>query len=407
MKRDTLKAVAGGLCASAMVLGGTDASAGAFQLNERSTKALGTSLAGSTSAASDITFMSFNPAVLGTIDHIEAGGAAAIVSVDNEARVADGPAAGITDEPGGTRALPAFATGMRLTPELAVGFSTYSPFGLVTTYERGFPGGGDGLTSELLTISFSPAVAYEPIEGLTFGAAFNVLYVDARLTNSAINLDGDDVAYGFTLGALWEATPSTQIGVSYHHDYKDIDIGISHENALLGGLTARGEATASLPGSVNVGITQGITDDFRVMGEFRWINWSVFDEIQVRTPDFAFAPPLDNFAEEQNYEDAFFIAAGAEYDITRDMTLRGGIAWDETPTTDAFRTVRVPDSNRLWLSGGVSYAPLDFLTLDFSYSYLHPLEDPTVTIRTGPVAGSTIEYEGGAHIVSLGAAVRF
>lgn len=64
-------------CLSALLIStmaGSQALAGAFQLNERSAAALGTSLSGSVSSARDVTFATFNPAALKTVEKFESGG---------------------------------------------------------------------------------------------------------------------------------------------------------------------------------------------------------------------------------------------------------------------------------------------------------------------------------------------
>jgi len=399
------------LSAGILALAVLPAWSGAFQLNERSAKALGASLAGSVSAASDITFIGFNPAALGQVGSVEAGGNVSAVIASSEGRVTTGPALGATDNPGQARGIPAAAFGYRVTDRLVLGLSSYSPFGFTSTYDLTFPGIADGLTSELLTVTIAPMAAYEVVEGLSLGAALNVFFLDARLTSAAVNLDGDALDIGFSVGALWEVTDSTQIGIAYHHGYNDLEITGGQQNGFavgppLAGLSAPTSVRASLPGLLQVGVTQEITEDWTLMGEARWINWSVFDSIDVTTPAFA-GTPLGAFSEVQNYEDSFFVALGVEFAATERLTLRGGVSWDETPTTDAFRTVRVPDEDRIWLSIGGSYEVAEGITVDLAYNYLRGLRDARLTLRSGPVAGSQVEYQGRVHIVSIGGAVAF
>jgi long-chain fatty acid transport protein len=142
------------------------------------------------------------------------------------------------------------------------------------------------------------------------------------------------------------------------------------------------------------------------MAEGRWINWSRFDSIDITTPALA-GTPFGSVSDIQNYNDAFFVSAGAEYDVSERFTVRSGIAWDETPTSDAFRTVRVPDEDRIWLSAGASYNVTDSISIDLAYSYLRALKDPDVTLRNGPLAGTRVEYDGGAHIFSIGGSLQF
>ena len=62
------------------------------------------------------------------------------------------------------------------------------------------------------------------------------------------------------------------------------------------------------------------------------------------------APLSSDFASNQpdtvlpfNYDDSTFGSIGAEYKLSDTVTLRGGVAYDETPTSYSHRDVRVPE----------------------------------------------------------------
>lgn len=402
------------------------AAAGAFQLNERSTKSQGMSFADSVSGAKDVTYGLFNPAAFSKVDFLEMGGNVSIVAPVSDGRTTDlvGLPEGVSPEDvgatGSTDAdrsgvVPSLAIGYRVTDDLVVGFGTRTPFGLSTENPDNFVGAGDGIQSTLTTIEAQSTVSYNVLDNLAVAGSLNVLFIDARLTSSALSLDGHEFEVGFSAGALWEPIPGTQIGVAYHHGYDididgaDIDFGPGFPNPALVGVESSGVVSASLPASVQVGITQAITPDFRVSLEGRWIDWSAFDAIDIDEENFGVTA-----SDPQDYEDSFFVAVGAEYDLFDHTSVRAGIAYDETPTQDfgsvEGRTVRVPDNDRVWFSLGASHDMEMFghqMTIDAAYSYLHAFEDPEVVIRTGPFAGSTVTYEGAAHIFSIGGSVRF
>ena len=394
------------------------AHAGAFALKERSAKAQGLSFAGATAGSGGLSSMGFNPAAIGTIEAGGeiAGGLSLVAPIADGEVFVDGVATGETvdaDEIGGVANTYA---GYRFDPSgVLVGLAVYTPFGLATKYEQDYIGIADGRTSNLLTLNFAPTIAYEPTPDLTLAASLNILYADARLTRGSnfaasvagLNLDGDDVAFGFSVGALWQVTGGTTIGIAYQHGY-DLELEGDAESAVVPGVFDV-TADAELPATVSVGVTQEITDDIRVMGEVQWQNWSVFDSIDIDIPAFG---PVGLVSDPQDYEDAFFVALGGEYDATDALTLRAGVAYDETPTQDPDvasgffgRTVRVPDEDRIWLSVGASYDIGEAITVDAGYSYLFTIEDPVVALRTVP--GGTVVYDGGAHIVSLGGSLRF
>ena len=388
-----------------------DAHAGGFALKERSAKAQGLSFAGATAGSGGLSSMGFNPAAVGTIEMGgEVAGGLSLVSPIAEGEVfVGGVPAGQSVDADVLAGVGNLYVGYRMEPDdLFFGLAVTTPFGLRTKYEPDFIGRGDGLTSELLSFQISPVFGIEPLPGLTLAVQGNIFYADARLTSAAVGLDGDDTTVGFSVGALWEVTDSTTVGLAYDHGY-DLELSGTAEGLATGGLVLPVSATAELPATVSLGVVQAVTDRMRLMAEAQWQNWEVFDsiDITIRSP---FGPV--SASDPQDYEDAFFVALGGEYDVTDALTLRAGAAWDETPTPDPDvaagffgRTVRVPDEDRIWLSVGGSYDIGEDLTIDAGYSYLFAIEDPVVALRTVP--GGTVVYDGGAHIVSVGGSFRF
>ena len=68
-----------------------------------------------------------------------------------------------------------------------------------------------------------------------------------------------------------------------------------------------------------------------------WTNWSRFNELRVK---FDAGGP-DSVTEEQ-WDDTFFFSLGADYKLTDRVTVRGGVAYDQSPVSDKFRTARLP-----------------------------------------------------------------
>jgi long-chain fatty acid transport protein len=178
-------------------MAGPQALAGAFHLNERSAAALGASLSGSVSAASDVTFATFNPAALKTVEKFESGGNISAVLPIAEGTFQNGPLDGTDVDGDLLGVVPSLALGYRLNNKLVVGFTTYAPFGLSTDFDKDSPVQADARESDLLTVSISPSVAYSITDNLTFGASLDVLYAEARLSSNGgalddIELDGND-----------------------------------------------------------------------------------------------------------------------------------------------------------------------------------------------------------------------
>jgi long-chain fatty acid transport protein len=59
-----------------------------------------------------------------------------------------------------------------------------------------------------------------------------------------------------------------------------------------------------------------------------------------------------------------------DYKLSDNWTLRGGLAFDQTPTQDSTRDPRIPDGARKWVSFGAGYSPTPNIALNIGYTHL-------------------------------------
>ncbi len=417
-------AVSGGI----IVASAGAAHAGAFALKERSAKAQGLSFAGATAGSGGLSSMGFNPAAIGLveqgIDNGEISGGLSFIKpiTDGDVEV-NGVATGESVEAGRFGGVANNYVGYRLEPDILIGLGIFTPFGLATEYDEASTVAPDAIQSALQTIQIQPTVAFEPMPGLTLGLAAQIIYADARLTSSNLALDGNQTTASFAAGVLWDVG-STTVGLSYDHGYSLALSGTGTfapgviAPAGFGAITLPATANTQLPATISAGVVQDIGSSFRVMGEVQWQNWSKFDRIDINVEAAGIGGAAFQLQDEQNYDDAFFFALGAELDVLSELTVRGGAAWDQTPTSDGLlqgqvnavnatdRTARVPDEDRIWLSIGMTYEMNDHMSIDAGYSYLFAINDSVVGLRNA-APGTQVVYEGSAHIFSIGGSLKF
>jgi long-chain fatty acid transport protein len=120
----------------------------------------------------------------------------------------------------------------------------------------------------------------------------------------------------------------------------------------------------------------------------------------------------DNVTEE-NWKDTYFFALGANYQLTDKLLLRGGVAYDQTPVRDNFRTARLPDEDRYWVALGTTYAFNDHISVDVGYTHIFVLDSsidetfhpaPTTPAVTGTLHG---DYENSVDILAVQANFKF
>jgi long-chain fatty acid transport protein len=388
-----------------------DVRAGGFELREGSSAAQGASLAGRTSGDRDVSFILANPAALRGVTGLEMTSGLAGVFATGDAST--GAALGgfsSNDDPNQTGIVPSFAVGYRVSDRVAVGVGVRAPFGLSTEYSGSFIGSFDAVKSELLTVAVTPMIAVDVASWLTLGAGVTVQYADADLTNrvgvgpaDVASVEGDDIGFGFTVGALADVGAATTVGASFVFGIEHKLKGEFSDNFIspIGPVSGSGAAQFSLPWTLSLGVTHRLSDRLRVMSEFEFTNWSQYDRII-----FLEDATGSTFSDPQNYKDSFMVALGAEYDLTDALTIRGGVAYDSSPVKDTSRTTRVPDADRAWASVGLSYEITDHFGVDAAYTYIR-IEDTSAVFRVGPAAGQRVSFESEAHVVGVNARYRF
>jgi len=109
----------------------------------------------------------------------------------------------------------------------------------------------------------------------------------------------------------------------------------------------------------------------------------------------------------ENWRNTVAISVGANYQLTKELMLQGGIGFDESPVTDSNRTSRIPDSNRYLIGLGAQYAVLPNVTLQAAYAHVF-VASALINSQEAANAGRLIgKYDNAANTASLGVKVRF
>ena len=104
-----------------------------------------------------------------------------------------------------------------------------------------------------------------------------------------------------------------------------------------------------------------------------------------------------------DWENTFRYGIGATYRFSDKLTLRTGIAYDESPVSSSDRTLRIPDRDRIVLSVGASYNFAESYRLDFGYTHLFA-KDVAINDNEDFFDG---EVDGFANIFAVGISGQF
>jgi long-chain fatty acid transport protein len=396
----------------ALVLAPTGAMASAFALRENSATGMGTAFAGAASAATDASTIFNNPAGMTKLSGHQAEAVASVVYPSIHFQGTGTAGGGDGGDAGGFNLIPALYAMYDISPDWKAGLAVTTPFGLKTRYNSDWVGRYLGINTSVMTVDVNPNVAYKVNDWLSVGGGFSAQYLRTDL-DKAVDLSlfglpdgrarvkGDDVAWGYNLGFLFEPVEGTRVGVTYRSRMEHTVDG--HE-IFYGVPVANSEAKTSLtlPDSVTVSLTQAVTPRLSVMSDVQWTHWSTFDTLNID----AVVPDSTKFG----FRDTFFVSVGASYKLTEGWTLRGGVAYDQTPVRPEFRTVRLPDNDEIFVSVGASYAFSDAFSVDIGYVHKF-LPDASMTDSINAVApnGTSIagSFDVKADEVSIAGRLRF
>ena len=433
-------------CALALLSSATQAGAAAFALVEQGASGLGNAYAGAAAVAEDASTVWWNPAGMTRLPsgkHLLGAGHLIIPSTEfnnngSVAAAASNPAfTGSGGDAGDPTLVPNLFYAMDLNPRWHFGVGVSVPFGLATKYDPNWIGRFQGIDSEVMTLNINPAVSYKLSERASVGFGLNYQYGEIDLLSAvnysalaasnaalfaaiggagvegrnSVGLDGD--AWGFNVGALFDVTPATRVGVHYRSslDYEmEGSTTFTNVPAAFAGVPQLAAGTAGgnvklefeTPATISVSAAHRASDRLELLADLTWTKWSEIKSLPlVRTSGAAAGSTLSTLT--FNFDDAVRVSVGGTYQWRGPWKLRAGVAYDQSPVPSAEeRSVRLPDNDRYWLSLGATYQATKNSRWDFGYTFIY-IEDADINNNQAATGAGIVRgtYEANVNILSV------
>ena len=380
------------LTALSTLLLSTSAMAAGFNLREQSAAAQGNAYAGATAGAENGSYAYYNAAGLTRqkglqvnlgATYIAPRATAKNVMSNNGTRGADVEnVVHAAVSPNGT-------VSYQLNDRAFAAIAVNSPFGMITKYDRDWIGSDHGITSDLKSGTITPMFAYKATDKLSLGAGVQMQYVWAHLTSShkdsqtgLVTENGNDFDMGYQLGAMYEFSNATRVGVGYRSkiDHKlkgkmkssgsaytamGIPAGAKADDLMNQKISAK----LTTPDMLSMGVYHDINEKWAVMAEYQRVFWSSFQNLTFVGDNLN--KPEGYIAQvKENWRDTNFYSIGTSYMLDNQWKLRLGLAYDQSAVRYANRTPRIPDSDRIWYSAGLGYQYNENLSFDMGYTYI-------------------------------------
>ncbi len=318
------------------------------------------------------------------------------------------------------------AVAYRLNDQLSLGF------GLDITYMQGL------LSKQVDTVPYNENLKYlnggaNPSHaGLGFAELSDEQWASNAGFNNHYEVSGDDWDIGYNLSLMWDINSDITMGITYRSEMefelkgdsefkqKEGVFGLTKAPTAIPGTSVEAgdyiiapvdgvtgsvpnqasEVPLTTPQSLTVSYAQQLTERVQLVAGATWTQWSVFESFDVISTEseMGMIEKLGGLGDgyvghiEENWNDTTAVAVGVNYQLNDDWLIRGGYANDQSPVSNTYRTARVPDNDREWISTGFNYRINQDLDVDFAFSYLF-FEDTKVDeyerdLEGEPKAGS-------------------
>jgi len=416
-------------------LGASGVHAAGFQLIEQTASGLGNAYAGSAAIAENASTIFYNPAGMTRLPGVNASAGFALIrpSFKFSDRGSTGPGQAFppglknpgTDtggDGGSWAAVPNMYLSYQVDNNWFLGLGVGAPFGLATKYGDDWIGRYHSRKFAIQTININPSVAYKASERFSIGVGLNWQHIKAEYRRAAphpfganpdvaARLKAKDNSWGWNIGLLYQVTDDTRLGLSYRSRVKQKlkgNLTIRNDGTPIPGLLPAfqdlsARADVDLPDTAILSLVHELNPRWTLLADVSWTGWSSIPRLVIQST----GRPDETL--ELHWRDSWRFALGANYRLNEQWTLKGGIAYDQSPVDNAkYRLTSLPDNNRKWLSLGAQYHFDDATTIDVAYTHLFlsraPIANDTEPAGKGVVNGS---FRANANILGVQISHRF
>lgn len=429
-RRSTVAAIVG----TAFAGWGGVAGASGFQLQEQGASGLGVAYSGQAAAVHDASTAFWNPAGMSLLPGKQVTGALHYIIPDTKFNSAGSLPGGSTynafgsgGQGGESAFVPAMYGTWMINPQWSVGLAVNAPFGLGTEWDTTWAGQFHAIKSEIKTLNINPTVAFKVNNMISLGAGLSYQRLEAELTNAVPSatpglcagipcaiarpvtgkVEGDDWAWGWNLGAMIDFRQGTRLGITYRSSIKYKLEGTFDTPPALAAAQSSVEADVKLPETFSIGLSHQFNPKLRMLADYTYTGWDSIQNLDIiRTSGPLTGRTLSSTP--LNFKNTWRAGLGAEYQVNQPWMIRAGIAYDKAPVQDEFRTPRLPDNDRTWLSVGARFTHSAMMSFDFGYTYIFVDDAPSQLPGPAPLPGTLNgSYKANVQVLAAQVNVKF
>ena len=316
--------------------------------------------------------------------------------------------------------------------DFTLGFGSYSPFGLATSYDEDTITRFAAIRSELKPFYLNWAAAWRASDLISIGAGASFVRGSATLTRAIFlgtptdaraRITGTDQTFAYNFGLLVKPLDTIKVGLTYrgrtYLDFEGANVKFADFDGTPTNTKVSEGGSLVLPAVVSTGIYWQATPRWSLEFVYDWTKWDDFENFKTTfatsLPALGGAVPITGLFLDAKWKNTSTLRLGTLLHLNESWDLMAGITADETPIPGKTLNPNIPGADILTVNGGASYT---WRKLQLTVGYMavfyktrsvrnNVLEASAPPPLTPPFTPGRDKYETFNNFVSLNIRYRF
>jgi len=318
--------------------------AGGYAIPHQTAKAIGLSNA-VTAGVDDPSAVYVNPAALTEIEGNQIVGGMNYIQLISSVKNSGVKARNRRDD----HYLPTFFANFHVPQtDLTLGFGSYSPFGLATSYDKNAITRFAAIRAEIKPFYLNWAAAWRASDLISIGAGASFVRGSATLTRAIFlgtptdaraRITGTDQTFAFNFGLLVKPQDTIKVGLTYrgrtYLDFEGANVKFADFDGTPTNTKVSEGGSIVLPTVVSAGIYWQATPRWSLEFVYDWTKWDDFENFKTTfatsLPALGGAVPISGLFVDAKWKNTSTLRLGTLLHLNESWDLMAGIAVDETP----------------------------------------------------------------------------
>jgi long-chain fatty acid transport protein len=226
---------------------------------------------------------------------------------------------------------------------------------------------------------------------------------DSKVTNNLTN-----IALGWHAGLLWKPINNFKLGFRYRDKIEHHATGESKLKGKLAGShddfspnkenkSKKLKAIIKIPASTTLSVEYKPFSTVSLVSSLIYTQWNTVKYFNLKNVPTSFSDPTTQaplytklVTNKLGFRNTFTLLNGVHWRYNNKLLLKTGLGYDQTPSNDSYRDLKIPDGNRILFGLGGNYDYTKNLNIEVGYMFVNVRNTKISNISIIPAAD--IEY---------------